>query len=84
MEISASTTGGEAASVLLGNLAAPTADKSATTLSVPQQQAVTVAVEALLAQAGIVSDDTVDVHLSASTEGKWAVLRVAHVIDGTP
>lgn len=79
MEINADTTGGEAAAALIGSLGSG-ASKAPTKLTVAQQQAVTDAVETLLAQAGIVDTDTVQVHFAANPDGKWAVLRVAHVI----
>lgn len=78
MEINADTTGGQAAATLIGSLGSTTAP-TPTKLTAEQQQAVTVAVETLLAQAGITDSDPVAVHYAASPEGKWAVLRVASV-----
>jgi hypothetical protein len=79
VEINATTTGAEAAATLINGSALAAPDAPPITLTSDQQAAITAAIKTLLAEAGIADADTVEVHLATSVDGKWAVLRVAHV-----
>lgn len=79
MEIDLSTPASGAADALLAGVTNPAQVPAATVkLTQQQQDAVKVAVGALLEMAAI-GEENVEVHFAASPEGRWAVLRVAAV-----